>query len=75
MTSICSKCAREASTLMAYDYDGREVWIDDIGGALDSGTRYPLCAGHAGRLSPPLGWVMFDLRRPVLELFPARDVA
>jgi hypothetical protein len=60
---------------MAYDYDGREVWLDDIGGELDTGTRYRLCTGHASRMSPPQGWVMFDLRRPVLELFPSREVA
>jgi hypothetical protein len=60
---------------MAYDYVGREVWLDDIGGELGAGTVYRLCSGHASRMSPPRGWVMFDRRRPVLELFPSRDVA
>ena len=59
---------------MTYDYDAREIWVDDLGGDL-SGTVYRLCTTHAARLSPPVGWVLFDVRRPALQLFPARDVA
>jgi len=60
---------------MAYDYEAGEVFLDDVGGSLAGTTTYPLCEDHADRMSPPRGWVMFDLRRPVLELFSARDVA
>ncbi len=60
---------------MSYDYEGREVWLDDIGALLHDPVTYPLCERHADRVSAPQGWVITDLRRPVLELFSSRDVA
>ena len=60
---------------MAYDYDTREMWLDDLDADLAAGTVYHLCTSHTRRMAPPVGWTMFDLRRPVLQLFSTRDVA
>lgn len=75
MHDYCCRCSAATTTVMAYDYDTRELWIDDVGGSLSETTTYALCERHADRLTPPVGWVMFDLRRTVLELFSSREVA
>ena len=60
---------------MGYNYDAMEVWIDDLHAVGERGVTYLLCETHADRLTPPQGWVLFDLRNPALELFTAVDVA
>jgi len=58
---------------MAFDYTAAEVWIDDITTA-PGGRGYLLCAKHADRLTPPLGWKLAD-RRTATRLFVPLEVA
>ena len=57
---------------MAYNYADRQMWVEDLDGG--PGTGYALCATHAERLSPPLGWTFVD-RRTVVRLFAPLEVA
>ena len=57
---------------MSYDYADRQMWIEDLDGHAAPG--YALCANHAGRLSPPLGWTFAD-HRTVVRLFAPLEVA
>lgn len=54
---------------MSFDYQGRAMWLDDIGGDPDPGSGYPLCAEHALRMSAPVGWTLTDRRSPMARLF------
>ena len=75
MRDVCCKCAAPTTTVMSYDYDERQVYLDDPRNAGQAAVVYSLCETHANRMAPPQGWVLTDLRRPVLELFADRDVA
>ena len=57
---------------MAYDYADRQMWVEDLDGY--PGPGYALCADHADRLTPPLGWTFTD-RRTVVRLFSPLEVA
>ncbi len=72
MIERCSRCGAPAGAMMGFDYEESRVWLVEIG-ADEPG--YPLCEVHAARLTPPVGWVLTDRRRPVRPLFVARDVA
>lgn len=75
MSRVCCRCAESSTARMGYDYSSREVWIDNLSAEEPGGVTYLLCETHAARLTPPQGWVLFDLRTPVLELFSSVDVA
>ena len=47
--------------MLAYDYPGRKVWIEDLGD--DNPATHDLCLPHADRLRVPRGWERLDLRR------------
>jgi hypothetical protein len=47
--------------VLSYDYSSAEVWLDDLAGP-DIGSGHPLCAHHAGRFTPPVGWSALDRR-------------
>lgn len=72
MFSSCVRCATPASSLMLYSYADRLVWLDDLDVSAFPG--YAMCASHADRLSPPLGWTLVD-RRTVRRLFAPLEVA
>ena len=57
---------------MAYNYADRQMWVEDLDG--HDARGYALCASHAERLSPPLGWTYTD-RRTVVRLFAPLEVA
>jgi len=57
---------------MVYIYADRQMWLEDLDGTESPG--YALCARHAERLSPPLGWTFSD-RRTVVRLFAPLEVA
>lgn len=69
----CARCRAPGAAAMTFSYDGRAVWLDDIVETMDS-FGYPLCADHADRLIPPLGWTLTD-RRTVTRLFAPVHVA
>ncbi len=63
----CTKCRLEAAALLTFDYPQAQVWLDD--GV--NGAGHPLCAQHADRFTPPVGWVLADRRAsapPVVSL-------
>lgn len=73
MTVSCARCGAPAAAMMTFDYDRGEVWMDDIvEDAVHHG--YALCADHADRMTPPLGWTLTD-RRTVTRLFAPVQVA
>jgi hypothetical protein len=69
MSIRCTRCADPAESVMSFDYSSRAMWLDDIPADGDPGSAYPLCAVHAVRMSPPLGWTLTDRRSPMARLF------
>ena len=69
----CVRRSAPASSVLSYAYTSREAWLVDLAAAAGTGTGYPLCGAHAGRTTPPVGWVLHD-RRPS-EPSSFRDVA
>ncbi|HEU4749779.1 MAG TPA: DUF3499 family protein [Acidimicrobiia bacterium] len=72
MLSQCVRCGKPASSRMMFSYPDRHLWLEDL-------TRidvpgYSMCATHAGRLIPPLGWILTD-RRSAIPLFAPLEVA
>jgi len=59
---------------MSYDYAERSVRLDDLVEAVEPGSGYAMCAMHADRLAPPLGWTLTDHRTSV-RLFAPLEVA
>ena len=57
---------------MVYIYADRQMWLEDLDGEESAG--YAMCATHADRLSPPMGWTFTD-RRTVVRLFAPLEVA
>jgi hypothetical protein len=53
----CSRtaCAAPAVITLTYEYRRSQVWLDELTPERDP-HGYDLCAGHAARLSVPLGW-------------------
>lgn len=59
--------------MMTFNYVDGAVWMDDIVDRIDV-PGYALCADHADRMTPPLGWTLTD-RRTVTRLFAPVQVA
>ena len=68
------RCGAAALAVMSFSYLAREVWLEDLGRSTEPGTDYALCALHADRISPPIGWTMAD-RRTSVRLFAPIEVA
>jgi len=68
----CVRCNTPASLRMVYIYADRQMWLEDLDREESSG--YAMCATHADRLSPPLGWTFSD-RRTAVRLFAPLEVA
>lgn len=75
MTVSCVRCGAPAGAVMAFQYGDRQIWLDDLAETGDLAGIYPMCESHANRMSPPVGWTLTDLRRPVRPLFVSREVA
>lgn len=73
MVLPCAKCGNPAAAAMAFIYEERAVWLDDLVGGVDP-TVYPFCADHADRMTPPQGWTLTD-RRTAARLFAPLSVA
>lgn len=65
MSRHCARpaCGAPAVATLAYDYASRTVWLGPLADAAHPST-HDLCAGHADRLSVPLGWDLDDRRHP-----------
>ena len=73
MFIACVRCGTPAAAVMSYEYEKREVWLDDLQ-VVEPGTAYALCSHHADRLTPPLGWTLTD-QRTTVRLFAPLEVA
>lgn len=60
---------------MAFAYDARLIWLEDLTQPIVPGLGYAMCESHADRLTPPVGWKLLDRRRPARPLFAALEVA
>lgn len=60
---------------MAFAYDDRTIWLDDLSEPTVPGAGYAMCEDHAGRLTPPVGWTLIDRRQADRPLFAALEVA
>lgn len=74
MIEHCARCGGPAAAVMSFDYDERAVWLDDLAQSVPVGAGYPLCAHHADRMTPPLGWTLTD-HRNTARLFAPLEVA
>lgn len=54
-------CKWPATTSLSFAYDARQTWLEDLKTPVDIDS-YDLCNIHAGRFSPPHGWVLDDRR-------------
>lgn len=62
----CAKlrCRTSASATVVLRYEEREVLVGDLTAEADP-NLVDLCADHAGRLTPPIGWTLSDTRTAV----------
>lgn len=75
MTEKCARCGAPAGIVMSFNYDERMLWLDDLSEPVVPGRGYAMCEGHAGRMTPPVGWTLIDRRRAVRPLFVSLEVA
>jgi hypothetical protein len=75
MIEHCVRCGSPAAVRMAFDYQARTVWLDDLVQPIQTGGGYAMCEFHAGRLTPPVGWTLVDRREPDRPLFATLEVA
>lgn len=70
MIENCTRCGTPATSVMSYNYGDSCVWLDDLTKPVTPGAGYPICARHADRMTPPLGWTLTDRRRTVRLFAP-----
>ena len=60
------RCGHEPIATVSLSYADREVGIDDLLAQRDP-NLLDLCREHVGRMTPPVGWTVLDLResRPI----------
>lgn len=74
--ALCRRCGTPAAATMAFDYDLRHVWLDDLTTGSAGGNRVELCTLHADACTAPVGWELTDRRRSDdRHLFVAAEVA
>ncbi len=66
VTRHCSRtgCSDAAAVTLTYRYAHSQVWLDHLAPERDP-HAYDLCSRHAGRLTAPQGWQVFDRRLAV----------
>jgi hypothetical protein len=75
MIEHCVRCGAPAGTVMAFAYEARLIWLDDLTVPVIPGAGYAMCSSHADRLTPPVGWKLLDRRGPARQLFTSLEVA
>jgi len=75
MIPHCVRCGAPAGIVMAFAYEARLVWLEDLEGAVVPRAGYAFCSGHADRLTAPVGWTLLDRRGPERRLFASLEVA
>ena len=72
-------CPEPATALLLFDARVTAAWLVDLEGKAWRGL--PMCAAHADRFRPPVGWILSDQRSPSRrqrsgsEALPASDPA
>ena len=74
MIQTCARCGSPGAAVMSFNYDDQAVWLDDLVAPVGPGEGHPLCADHANRMTPPLGWTLTD-HRNTARLFAPLEVA
>ena len=67
----CTKCRGDAAAVLGFDYHEARAWLDD--GV--EGAGHLLCADHADRFTPPVGWVLVDRRASASPVVVSLEVA
>ena len=75
MIERCVRCGAPAGIKMAFAYEARLIWLEDLNEPTTRGLGYAMCESHADRLTPPVGWSLHDRRRADRPLFAALEVA
>ncbi len=75
MIERCVRCGAPAGIKMAFAYEARLIWLEDLSEPTIPGLGYAMCESHADRLTPPVGWSLHDRRRADRPLFAALEVA
>lgn len=55
-------CPEPATALLLFDARVTAAWLVDLEGRAWRGL--PMCAAHADRFRPPVGWILSDQRSP-----------
>lgn len=55
-------CPEPATALLLFDARVTAAWLVDLEGKAWRGL--PMCAAHADRFRPPVGWILSDQRSP-----------
>jgi hypothetical protein len=61
--SLCRSCGTPAAAAMSFNYDGAEIWLDDLSAPPQADGRIELCSRHADTRTAPIGWTITDRRR------------
>jgi len=75
MIEHCVRCGAPAGIVMAFAYQARLIWLEELTEPVIPGAGYAMCQAHADRLTPPVGWTLLDRRRPARPLFVSLEVA
>ena len=54
---------------LSFEYHSRAMWLDRLAAEADP-SAHDLCARHADRTLPPVGWTIDDRRVPVAPMRP-----
>ena len=59
---LCARpgCGAPAAAALTFQYGNRTVFLDDLG--VNEPFSIDLCAAHADRTAPPMGWTGHDRR-------------
>ncbi|GBE24639.1 MAG TPA: DUF3499 family protein [Actinobacteria bacterium] len=63
MVPLCVRCSQPAVAVMRYNYAARSVSLEPLVHVPSPGAGYLMCARHADRVMPPVGWGRVDRRR------------
>ena len=69
---LCARpgCGAPAGAALTFSYRNRTVVLDDLG--VNEPFSIDLCAAHADRTAPPMGWTGHDRRMATTKAAPER---
>ena len=63
LITLCRSCGTPAAAVLSFNYDDRQVWLDDISSSDDQASLGALCTAHTDSRTVPVGWELIDRRR------------